>query len=120
MGQLQTKAQISDIERSWEFIKGWILSNADRIDHFGGSYRDARATPKYGIEDEGYLFLYPAILSRAMDEAGFTSQKNIREWASMGWIEAETYGGERRYKVQKMVDGLKTRFIKIDKNKLKS
>lgn len=119
MGQLPNRAQISDTERSWEFVKGWILSNADRIDHFGGGYRDARATPKYGVEDDGYIYLYPAILSKAMDEAGFTAQKNIKEWASMGRIEAEVYGGERRCKVQKMVDGVKTRFIKIDKNKLK-
>lgn len=118
MVRLPNHARISDSERSWEFLKGWILSNADRIDHFGGGYRDARATPKYGVEDEGYLYLYPAILSNALNEAGFTSQKNFREWASAGLIETEEYGSERRYRIQKTVDRVKTRFIKVDKNKL--
>ncbi|MDO5116381.1 MAG: DUF927 domain-containing protein [Synergistaceae bacterium] len=118
MGQLPNRAQISDTERSWEFVKGWILSNAERIDHFGGGYRDARMTPKYGVEDDGYIFLYPTILSKAMEEAGFAPQKNFREWANMGRIETELCCGERRYKIQKRVDGIKTRFIKIDKTEL--
>ena len=118
MDQLPNHEQISDTERSWDFLKSWILSNAEHFDDFGGTYRKANISPKYGVEEDGYLYIYPSMLSSALNEEGFPAQKLLHEWGDSGRIESEFDGTRRHFKVQKRIDGMKARFIKIAKAKL--
>ena len=118
VGQLQTRTQISDIERGWEFVKGWIAANGERFDYFNGSLRPSQLTPKYGIEEYGHLYIYPDALKNAMQAAGLSAQKILKELADMGKIESIIENSKRRFTVKKQVNGVRARFIDIDKTKL--
>lgn len=113
MQELPTERQISDVERGWDFIQNWLSANTGR---FEKPYSDLKITPAFGFKKDDYICVYPEFLTKALQDAGFSPDKLLREFANKGRIATESEGERRRFKVQVKYNGRKTRVIKIMDN----
>ena len=110
MQELPTERQISDVERGWDFVQNWLAANDGRFD---GQFSDIKITPAYGFKGDGCTCIYPEYLTKALQDAGFSPDKLIREFANKGRIATETDGEKRRFKVKVRYKGRSIRVIKI-------
>ncbi|MBP2629863.1 MAG: hypothetical protein H6Q70_491 [Firmicutes bacterium] len=113
MQELPTERQISDIERGWDFVQNWLAANSGR---FEKSYGDIKITPCYGFKKDDYTCIYPEYITKALQDAGFSPDKLLREFANKGRIATESDGEKRRFKVLIRYNGRRTRVIKIYDN----
>lgn len=110
MQELPTERQISDVERGWDFVQNWLAANDGRFD---GQFTDIKITPAYGFKGDGCTCIYPEYLTKALQDAGFSPDKLIREFANKGRIATEQDGINRRFKVKVKYKGRSIRVIKI-------
>jgi len=110
MQELPTERQISDVERGWDFVQNWLAANDGRFD---GQFSDIKITPAYGFKGDGCTCIYPEYLTKALQDAGFSPDKLIREFANKGRIAIEQDGINRRFKVKVKYKGRSIRVIKI-------
>lgn len=108
--ELPTQRQISDVERGWDFVQNWLAANDGRFD---GQYQEVKVTPAYGFKVDGYTCIYPEYLTKALQEAGFSPDKLIREFANKGRIVTEGDTDCMRTKVRVRYKGKQVRVIKI-------
>lgn len=113
MQELPTERQISDVERGWDFVQNWLAANTGR---FEKAYSDLKITPAFGFKKDDYTCIYPEYLTKALQDAGFSPDKLLREFANKNRIVTENDGEKRRFKVQVKYNGRKTRVIKIMDN----
>ena len=108
--ELPTERQISDVERGWDFVQSWLASNDGR---FEKEHQDIKITPSFGFKKGGYTCIYPEYLTKALQDAGFSPDKLLKEFANKGRIATESDGAKRRFKVQVKHNTRKIRVIKI-------
>jgi putative DNA primase/helicase len=110
MQELPTERQISDVERGWDFVQNWLAANDGR---FKQPYNDVKITPVFGFKKDDYTCVYPEYLIKALQDAGFSPDKLMREFANKGRIVTETDGAKRRFKILVRHEGRRIRVIKI-------
>lgn len=71
---------IDDTSRAWDFIQGWISSEAK---HFGTAGDNAVLSPEYGFVKMGYMYIYRHHLVNALKGEAFAS-KILKELADEG------------------------------------
>lgn len=112
ISELPTQRQISDTERAWDLVQNWISSNKAR---FEKPHQKETLTPIYGFEKDNCLCIYPEHLDRALTDAGFSTDKILREFANKDMIVSEVEGGsnKRRFKIKVRQGNSTVRVIKI-------
>jgi hypothetical protein len=92
--QLSTDA----IERAWDFVSGWLVSNEARFSN--------DASPYYGKINEtpggkySEFFVIPQYLDYALEEAGFNVKKTMQGFRERGLIATQAEGNTIRTKVK--------------------
>ena len=111
--ELPTQRQISDTERAWDLVQNWIASNRARFERLN---QKETLTPIYGFEKDNYLCIYPEHLDKALSDAGFSTDKILREFANKDMIASEVEGttGKRRFKILTRHNKARVRVIKIN------
>lgn len=111
--ELPTQRQISDTERAWDLVQNWIASNRARFER---PHQKEVLTPSYGFEKDNYLCIYPEHLDKALSEAGFSTDKILREFANKDMIVSEVEGttSKRRFKILTRYNKSRVRVIKIN------
>lgn len=91
---LKTVQDVSDAERAWEFIQGWLASNNS---HFQGN-----SFEPYGecLPTRHVIYIIAEKLDRALEEKGFSPAKVRRDLASAGYIRTFYDGDSKRYTTQ--------------------
>lgn len=111
MYELPTERQISDVERGWDFVQEWLASNDGRFDK---ATCDTKITPSYGFIKEGYVCIYPKDLTKALQEAGYSPDKLLREFANEKRIvSVKEKDGKRRFRIAERYKGTRPPVIKI-------
>lgn len=105
-------------ERAYAFIVDWVLSNKLQ---FTQNYRP----PRYGMfdrkddnlggneEDERNVLVFPSILEKTLTDRGYSYQKTLRWMAENGKIEVRLECGKTRFSIQRKMDGINNRFVRI-------
>ena len=109
MGEQATKQEISDTRRAWDFVDEWIVSNWQ---HFSYESR-AKLSPEYGFIRSGCVNVYPMYLRAALDDAGFSSNKFLKEFVESGLICSTPEKGKRRFTKRVSYRGAKIYVIQI-------
>jgi uncharacterized protein (DUF927 family) len=111
LNELPIRSQISDVERGWDFVQNWLAANHSRFEISG--YESKSIGPVYGFKKDGKLCVYPEPLSKAMQDAGFSPEKLLREFANADKIETTIEDGKRRFKISTRYNGHKIRVVVI-------
>lgn len=99
--ELPTKAQISDVERSLNFIRDWVNLNRNK---FATEGKQIRIGEVYGFIKNELVCINQVILTKAMREAGFSPDKLLPEFADAGKIKCRKLKDGRRFTVQERFD----------------
>lgn len=91
---LDTVQESDFSERAYEFVWNWLLSYTDQ-------FSDGAKPPRYGIMENGIYYVLPHLLEAALEGAGFSARRVIRDFAERGWIVTETISGKTRHKIRK-------------------
>ncbi|MEW8997917.1 MAG: DUF927 domain-containing protein [Thermoanaerobacter sp.] len=100
------------VQKAYEYIQDWILANSKQFTN------DARE-PRYGFQEENIYYIFPAILEKALKDAGFSFKKTMWELAKRGLIYSEN-SDKKRYTVVKKFNNKATRFVMIDLSNLEN
>ena len=69
---------------------------------------------RYGMVDSRYVYMFPTVFDKALEDGGFNTFRIQKDWAENGLLLTETRNGEnkRRFKVRKFdrVAGKQTYF----------
>lgn len=111
MQELPTERQISDVERGWDFVQEWLASNSGRFDRLTS---DTKITPSYGFVKDNHVCVYPKDLIKALQDAGFSPDKLLREFANKERIASTVdKDGKRRFRIAERHKGTRPPVIKI-------
>jgi len=113
LGGQATKQEISDTRRAWDFVDEWIVSNWQHFSNDNGYEARAKLSPEYGFIRSGYVNVYPMYLRAALDDAGFSSNKFIKEFVESGLICSTPEKGKRRFTKRVSYGGAKIHVIQI-------
>lgn len=106
---LPTKDQLSDVGRGWDFIQNWISSNDSK---FLRSRTDHYVPPVFGFYKKDKLYIYPEILTKVMEDAGYSPTKLLREFATEGKIETEYESSTGFLRYRKKVKDLNNKSVR--------
>ena len=113
MGEQATKQEISDTRRAWDFVDEWIVSNWQHFSNDIGYESRAKLSPEYGFIRDGCINVYPMYLRAALDDAGFSSNKFLKEFVEGGLICSTPEKGKRRFTKRVSYSGTKIHVIQI-------
>ena len=113
LGGQATKQEISDTRRAWDFVEAWIVSNWQHFSNDNGYESRAKLSPEYGFIRNGYVNVYPMYLRAALDDAGFSSNKFLKEFAESGLICSTPEKSNRRFTKRVSYGGAKIHVIQI-------
>ena len=101
----QQQNRIEDVnENAVQFIMDWIGSNKN---YFG---IDVAGTC-YGYEDNGYVYVFPSLISKTLTSNNYSPRKTLRYMSDNQLIETDPDG---KYSIVKWFNNKATRFVKID------
>ena len=96
------------IEKAYEFVKGWMISNIDQ-------FKEGSKGQRFGIIDGDSFYVFPQILQEALEKQGLSYRKIIRGFADRGYIEISYESdGKKRNSVVKKIEGRACRMISFD------
>lgn len=106
--EILSDAQEEDYtERAWDFTLSWLLSNAER-------FKDTSAHQEaYGYYDSMGMqyWVVPKIYKDALQDAGFSASRVLKEFVEKKYIEAEFDHGRERPSVRKVWRDVRCRMI---------
>jgi putative DNA primase/helicase len=100
--------------RAYDFLLDWVASNRDQFTN------DYRGTTRYGVVESGdaeYVLIFPAVLDKAIREAGFSPRKTRRWLVAQGKVETTTEtSGRVRDVVRKSINGTRSWMVQLSLN----
>lgn len=106
MQSLEDAKEADLVERAYEFIQGWILSNNEQ---FTNNFR----TPRYGYTDiVGRYYVFPQILKEALEREGFSYRQVMSGLRNRGLLGVEP--SEKRFTVTKRFGDVLAKFVQIE------
>ena len=103
MEVLEDAKEADVIERAYEFVQGWILSNEAQFTN------DARS-PRYGFIDElGRYYIFPQILRNALERENFSYRQVMQGFRDKGLIETDR--DKKRNTITKRFEGILAKFV---------
>ena len=125
INMLQTKDDISDVKREWEFILGWIAENNSYFTNNNSSMiEDDKHKPytNYGEYKGEYLYINIKSLKNALDKEKYSYKKVIHDLVEEGYIVPDDKIAKDRKKptptVNTKINGVSTRCIRIETSKI--
>ncbi|MBR1728079.1 MAG: DUF927 domain-containing protein [Selenomonadaceae bacterium] len=119
---LQTKDEISDVKREWNFILGWIAENNS---HFEGSQsfdNDKKPSQIYGAYKDNYLYINIKSLKDALEREKISYKKVLHDLANAEYIvpdnKVEKGKKNPNLTVISKINGVSVRCIRISKSKI--
>ncbi|AOY74710.1 DUF927 domain-containing protein [Clostridium formicaceticum] len=108
LSNLEDMMHTDIVERAYEFIQGWLISN---IEQFRGNPR----RESYGVMEDNRFYVFPQILQEALDKQGYSYKKIIQGLGDRGYIDI-TYekSGKKRQTVVKKIEGKACRMVSFD------
>jgi hypothetical protein len=92
------------IERAWDFVQGWLVSNTAKFSHDATPYY-GKTTPSADNQSIEY-FVIPQYLDQALIEGGFNIKKTMAGFKERGYIQIEKDScGKKRTKSLGRIDG---------------
>jgi bacterioferritin-associated ferredoxin len=79
------------IERAWDFVSGWLVSNEGRFSHDASPYYGKKAETPGGQFTEFYVI--PQYLDEELEKAGFNVKKTFQGFKERGLIATQADGG---------------------------
>lgn len=87
LDNLEDEREADVVDRAYDFIKGWILSNDNQF--------SINAKERFGFKEEkGKYYVFPHILERALTDQGYSYRKILRSRGDRGKIEV-SWDGEK-------------------------
>lgn len=85
------------VARAWDFTTGWLASNQDRFNDRPTQHE------AYGFYDDikKQYCVVPNIYKNALQDAGFSVSRVLREFSEKGYIITETNGNKITYSIKK-------------------
>lgn len=114
MRELPTLDQLSDVARGWELVMNWISANNSK---FLRDKSERYVPPIYGFYRGDKLYIYPEMITAALEAAGFSPTKLLREFALSGKIKStyEASTGKTRFRCKtRDLGGKPVRVIILD------
>lgn len=96
------------VEKAYEFVKGWMISNIDQ-------FKESSKGQRFGIIDGDSFYVFPQILQEALEKQGLSYRKIIRGFGDRGYIGISYESdGKKRNSVVKKIEGRACRMISFD------
>jgi len=93
----ETQMSADVVERAWDFVKGWLVSNENRFSPDISPYYGKLQQSPGGRYDE--FFVIPQYLDKALEDAGFNVKKTFQGLRERGYITTQKDGdGKERTK----------------------
>lgn len=116
---MATSDELDVNEKAHKYIVDWILSN---IDAFGRNYRTVRlgyaeredAGQDGPLQPPHHVLIFPSLLEKELQRAGYSYAKTMRWLAENGKIEVRQRGNRTRFTVNKKVDGSNTEMVRFE------
>ena len=80
----ETQMSSDVVERAWDFVKGWLVSNEHRFSPDASPYYGRQTRSPGGHNDE--YFVIPQYLDKALEDAGFNVKKTFQGLRERGYI----------------------------------
>ena len=104
LNNLENQKDIDIIDKCYEYIKSWILSNHKAFDKYKEyfSFEDPRLeteedlvekssnSKSFGIYENNVYYVHRAILEDKLKSSGYSYNKTVREFAKRGYITPKT------------------------------
>lgn len=107
----QLSSGVADVnENATQFVVDWILSNRNQFGDraVGVCFGTVNAT-------NGKAYIFPSLLSQALERAGYSSRKTLKHLGDSGIISSTLKpNGSREYCVRKWFDGRTQRMVEFD------
>jgi len=108
LDKLEGTEEADVVERAFEFVTGWLHSNSSQFSI------DAHA-PRFGSVESEIYYIFPQIMQKALEDAGYSYKKTMRGFADRGKCETKIEtDGRMKYTVVKRFEGKVSRYIVID------
>ena len=105
LGKLGSFQESDLVERAYEFVQGWVLSNYDQ-------FTSAAHPPRYGFIDEmDRFYVFPQILQQALERAGFPYRRVIQGFRERNMIFTNN---DKKNTVVKRFEGRIARFYQLN------
>ena len=106
MEKLENLEDTDVVQKAYEFIQDWVVSNGTQ---FTPDARD----PRYGVCENDIYYIFPSILEKVLQDAGYNYKKTVWGLAERGLV-TTSYTDKKRYTIVKKIDGKSRRFIELD------
>ncbi len=104
LNNLESQKDIDIIDKCYEYIKSWILSNHKSFDKYKEYYsfedprleteedviEKASSSRSFGIYQNNVYYVHRAILEDKLKSSGYSYNKTVREFAKRGYITPKT------------------------------
>lgn len=110
LNNLTTVTESDIVEKAYDYIHSWVISNKnsfDKVDVSGITY-GAYTYERYGIIDRGKYYILPHILQGVLEKQKMSYRKILKGLADRDYIDKDAQG---RNLVTKRWDGQTQRFI---------
>jgi len=98
---------VNVVDRAWDFIKGWLVSNEFRFSSDAAPFY-GKITQTHGGQDE--YFVIPQYLDEALEENGFNVKKTFQGLREKGLVVTELDSdGKERTKTRTSINGKQVR-----------
>ncbi|MEG0282302.1 MAG: hypothetical protein RR662_03920, partial [Clostridia bacterium] len=104
---LHTVKEIDIVEKAYEYMQSWILSNDGFFVRDDAYQNSADFLSVYGLKDGDTYYVFPNIFNTALEKAKFNPMKVLKGFVEKGYLETEGTGFQR----QKRFRCKRTRFI---------
>jgi len=108
LSQMESAKENEDSTRAYEYLMSWFDVNSSYFSEKGFMNQ------RYGMVDSRYVYMFPTVFDKALEDGGFNTFRIQKDWAENGLLLTETRNGEnkRRFKVRKFdrVAGKQTYF----------
>lgn len=102
---LEDSKEADVIDRAYEFVSGWVLSN-------GAQFTDEARPPRFGFVDEIYsdrYYIFPQVLRHALEREGFSYRQVMRGFRDKELIKTDI--DTRRFTITQRFEGKTAKFI---------
>ena len=102
---MKSKKEVSQAERAYQFIVGWIAMNKNHFDSTNSTLE------LYGKMEGGACFINKVKLEQVLNNNGYNFESVKKEWADLGYLKKNSQG--RYYHYTSVGDGQKANYVKI-------
>lgn len=89
MSEADTRDSMADTYRSYDFFLGWM---GTKMQHFS---EDPPQGERYGVVEGNWVYIFPHILKKALEDGGFNKSKALNDWAAANIAKVQVEPGRK-------------------------